>query len=96
MTIQYRLGILGFSATGDEHSIPNLGLWDQAMALKWVKTNIANFKGNPENITIFGQSAGAASVDMLCLSPHTNGSEKCKFLLKLIYKIYIFNASSCI
>ncbi|VDM37664.1 unnamed protein product [Toxocara canis] len=75
VTTQYRLGMLGFMATGDENCISNLGLRDQAFALQWVKDNIAAFGGDPNNITIFGQSAGGASVDMLCLSPYTRGSE---------------------
>ncbi|VDK57449.1 unnamed protein product [Anisakis simplex] len=56
---------------GDENCIPNLGLWDQTFALHWVKDNIRAFGGNPDNMTVFGQSAGAASVDMLCVSPHS-------------------------
>uniref|UniRef100_A0AC34F2S5 Carboxylesterase type B domain-containing protein n=1 Tax=Panagrolaimus sp. ES5 TaxID=591445 RepID=A0AC34F2S5_9BILA len=69
VTIQYRLGFFGFSC-GEE--IPsNLGLWDQTLAFKWVQENISAFGGDPMNITAFGQSAGAASVDCLCLSPHS-------------------------
>ncbi|VBB34296.1 unnamed protein product, partial [Acanthocheilonema viteae] len=69
VTIQYRLGLLGFFCTGDEVCPGNNGLWDQAMALQWIKENISAFNGNPERITIFGHSAGGASADLLSLSP---------------------------
>lgn len=67
--MQYRLSTLGFLSTGDGSSPGNFGLKDQAMALKWTKNNIAAFGGDPNKITIFGQSAGAASVHMHMMSP---------------------------
>lgn len=75
VTITYRLGALGFlhlSHLPDGADYPdaqNLGILDQKMALKWVKENIANFGGDPDNITIFGESAGAASVTLLPIVP---------------------------
>nr|XP_008521877.1 PREDICTED: liver carboxylesterase-like [Equus przewalskii] len=69
VTIQYRLGIWGFLSTGDEHSRGNWGHLDQLAALRWVQENIANFGGDPGSVTIFGQSAGGASVSVLVLSP---------------------------
>jgi carboxylesterase type B len=71
--IQYRLGMLGFLSTGTEECPGNFGLWDQLEAFKWIKHNIAEFGGDPENITAFGQSAGGASIDLLTLSPYGNG-----------------------
>ncbi|XP_015259102.1 PREDICTED: neuroligin-1-like isoform X1 [Cyprinodon variegatus] len=71
--IQYRLGLLGFFSTGDEHIPGNLGLLDQVQALRWVKEHIQNFGGNPDLVTIFGESAGGASVSLLLLSPLANG-----------------------
>ncbi|GMS91543.1 hypothetical protein PENTCL1PPCAC_13718, partial [Pristionchus entomophagus] len=72
VTIQYRLGYLGFWSTEDSSCPGNFGLWDQTEALKWIQLNIAAFGGNKENVTILGQSAGGASVDFLSLSPHSN------------------------
>ncbi len=73
VSIEYRLGIFGFlhlSHLPDGADYPdaqNLGLLDQMMALKWIHENIANFGGNPDNVTIFGESAGAGSVTLLPL-----------------------------
>nr|CAI5859131.1 unnamed protein product [Callosobruchus analis] len=62
VTINYRLGILGFLSTEDSVIPPNLGLRDQRLALEWTHVNIDRFGGDPENIVIGGESAGAASV----------------------------------
>ncbi|CAG9823989.1 unnamed protein product [Phaedon cochleariae] len=62
VSFNYRLGIFGFIGTEDLTCPGNAGLKDQVLALNWVQRNIAFFGGNPENVTIFGDSAGAASV----------------------------------
>ncbi|KAF2902649.1 hypothetical protein ILUMI_03534 [Ignelater luminosus] len=69
VTINYRLGALGFLSTEDELMPGNNGLKDQNLALKWVKKNIMHFGGNPEKIIVFGQSAGGASTHYHVLSP---------------------------
>ncbi|XP_029467137.1 bile salt-activated lipase [Rhinatrema bivittatum] len=76
VTFNYRVGPLGFLSTGDSNSPGNYGLWDQHMAIAWVKRNIAAFGGDPDNITIFGESAGAASVSLQTLSPYNLGKIK--------------------
>ncbi|GAV08990.1 hypothetical protein RvY_18602-2 [Ramazzottius varieornatus] len=68
VTFNYRLGPLGFLSTGDIHSPGNYGMLDQAMAIEWVKKNIAAFSGDPNRITLFGQSAGAAAVGLHSMS----------------------------
>jgi carboxylesterase type B len=73
VTINYRLGIFGF-LTLDEHGAKgNYGLLDQIQALKWIKDNIADYGGNPNDITIFGESAGGFSVGVLTLIPQNKG-----------------------
>ncbi|KAH7700452.1 CRE-GES-1 protein, partial [Aphelenchoides avenae] len=71
VTIQYRLGFLGFCSTGDSVMPGNLGLWDQLAALKWVSREIHNFGGGRNRITAWGYSAGSSSVSGLTLSPHS-------------------------
>ncbi|CAL8238813.1 unnamed protein product [Lota lota] len=71
--IQYRLGILGFLSTGDEHAWGNWGFLDQIAALKWVQENIEAFGGDPQSVTIAGVSAGGISASILTLSPQSNG-----------------------
>uniref|UniRef100_A0A8D2IWM7 Carboxylic ester hydrolase n=1 Tax=Varanus komodoensis TaxID=61221 RepID=A0A8D2IWM7_VARKO len=73
VTLNYRLGPLGFLSTGDASLPGNYGLKDQHMAIAWVKRNIKNFGGDPDNITIFGESAGATSVSLQTLSPYNKG-----------------------
>ncbi|KAM5138777.1 uncharacterized protein ACMZJ9_017287 [Mantella aurantiaca] len=74
VAIQYRLGILGFLSTGDgQGASGNYGHLDQVEALRWIQENIEDFGGDPESVTIFGESAGAISVSALLLSPLAKG-----------------------
>nr|XP_022906979.1 esterase B1-like [Onthophagus taurus] len=75
VTINYRLGILGFTHFNNPNVnvTGNAGLKDQTMALKWVRRNIRNFGGDPQKVTISGESAGAASVHLHVLSPLSQG-----------------------
>lgn len=77
VTCNYRLGPMGFLclpelAKRDGHT-GNYGLYDQMTAMQWVQHNIAGFGGDPQNVTIMGQSAGAMSVMQHCISPLTKG-----------------------
>ena len=75
VSIQYRLGAFGFlshpalTAESPHHSSGNYGLLDQQAALRWVRANIRAFGGDPDNVTIFGESAGAQDVGLQMLSP---------------------------
>ncbi|CAG5025184.1 unnamed protein product [Parnassius apollo] len=73
VSLNYRLGILGFLSLDRKEAPGNMGLRDQMLALKWVQKNISQFGGDPKNVTIFGISAGGASVEYLLLSPLTKG-----------------------
>jgi carboxylesterase type B len=73
VTINYRLGMFGFLALDDGSTNGNFGFADQTVALDWVRANIASFGGNPDRITIFGQSAGAVSTLALLGSPKAAG-----------------------
>jgi carboxylesterase 2/para-nitrobenzyl esterase len=71
VTINYRVGAEGFLYLAD--GIANLGLLDQIAALEWVRENIAVFGGNPANVTVFGESAGALSIGTLLSVPRADG-----------------------
>nr|XP_053628547.1 putative inactive carboxylesterase 4 [Cherax quadricarinatus] len=73
VVLQYRVGILGFLSTEDSVIPGNLGLKDQTMALHWVQNNIYNFGGDPNCVTIIGQSAGGAAVHFQILTPKSRG-----------------------
>jgi carboxylesterase type B len=73
VTINYRLNAFGFLSTGDAASPGNVGMMDQVLALEWIKENIGAFGGDNNNITIFGESAGSASVNFHLLSERSKG-----------------------
>ncbi len=79
VSFNYRLGVFGFlahpalTAESEHHSSGNYGLLDQIEVLKWVRANITKFGGDPENVTIFGESAGASDACLLMASPLAAG-----------------------
>jgi para-nitrobenzyl esterase len=79
VSIAYRVGVLGFlahpelSAESSNHASGNYGLLDMIAGLQWIQKNIAAFGGDPDKVTIFGESAGGIAVSMLCASPLAKG-----------------------
>lgn len=79
---QYRVGAFGFLylaplLPGMEDDAPgNMGLWDQALAIRWLKDNAKAFGGDADMITLFGESAGGSAVSLHMLSPITKGLSK--------------------
>jgi para-nitrobenzyl esterase len=79
VSIAYRVGVFGFlahpglSAETKNHVSGNYGLLDMIAALQWIQRNIASFGGDPQRVTIFGESAGGIAVSMLCASPLAKG-----------------------
>ncbi|WP_449425867.1 carboxylesterase family protein [Rhodanobacter lindaniclasticus] len=79
VTVNYRLGVFGFFATpalaaeSAQHAAGNYGLLDQVAALRWVRDNIARFGGDPQQVTIAGESAGSIAVSALMTSPLSRG-----------------------
>ena len=102
VTLNYRLGHLGFFAhpaldreyeAEDQEPVSNFGLLDQIAALKWVRRNIKQFGGNPENVTIFGQSAGGRSVlALMAINPtvEKEGKEEPLFHKAIAQSVYGF------
>ncbi|XP_041481954.1 cholinesterase 1-like [Lytechinus variegatus] len=73
VNVNYRLGVFGFFTTGDDEATGNYGMMDQVLALQWVHDNIKDFGGDPNQVTIAGESAGGGSVSLHMLSPLTDG-----------------------
>ena len=73
VSINYRLGMLGFLSLADTNLPGNMGLLDQVMALKWIQTNIKEFGGDPDRVTIMGESAGSWSAFYHMMSPLSKG-----------------------
>jgi acetylcholinesterase len=73
VSMNYRVGALGFLNLNTPEARGNAGMMDQRMALEWVQRNIGYFGGSPHNVTIFGESAGATSVGLHLLSPLSRG-----------------------
>lgn len=73
VTLNYRLGVLGFLNLYHKMAAGNQGLKDVVMALQWIKRNISQFSGDPDNVTIFGESAGGGIVHCLTISPLAKG-----------------------
>ncbi|CAC5389482.1 Putative inactive carboxylesterase 4 [Mytilus coruscus] len=71
VTINYRLNVFGFLSTTDLDG--NYGIWDQILAIQWIKNNIESFGGNSDSITIFGESAGGFSVGLLSIASRNDG-----------------------
>ncbi|XP_047112051.1 juvenile hormone esterase-like [Schistocerca piceifrons] len=71
VTINYRLGPLGFLSTGDDVVPGNVGLKDQLLGLSWVQSNIERFGGDPQRVTLDGRSAGGVAVSLHLMSPQT-------------------------
>lgn len=91
ITINYRLGLLGFFSTGDEYAPGNYGMKDVVEALRWVQNNIKSFGGDPNRVTIAGESAGGAAVAFQVVSPMARGEVLWKLIFSYATTIGIFH-----
>lgn len=73
VTVNYRLNVFGFLCLDSQEVRGNFGLLDQYFSMLWVREHIKNFGGDSDKITLFGHSAGAASVALHMISPRTAG-----------------------
>ncbi|ALC45678.1 CG4757 [Drosophila busckii] len=73
VSLNYRLGSLGFLATGTKDAPGNAGLKDQVLALRWIQQHIQHFGGDPKSVTLLGYSAGSLSIGLHMLSPMSRG-----------------------
>ncbi|XP_023230529.1 neuroligin-4, X-linked-like [Centruroides sculpturatus] len=80
VTINYRLGVLGFLPSLDNSARGNYGLMDQVAALHWIQENIGGFGGDPRNVTVFGHDYGAACTNFLMISPMARGNMYTDFI----------------
>lgn len=85
VSFNYRLGILGFLSLDRKEAGGNMGLKDQIQALRWIKENIKAFSGDPDNVTLFGTSAGGACIEYMLLTPLAKG---------LFHKVIIHSGST--
>ncbi len=90
ITINYRLGVFGFLYGNSSEAPGNMGFWDQAMALNWTKQNVRAFGGNPNNITLFGQSAGSMSISNHIVSNVTRNLFQRAIMQSGIHKVFSY------
>lgn len=91
VTIQYRLGTLGFLSTGDRDLPGNAGLFDMALAVQWTRNYIGFFGGNPYQIVVMGQGSGASSGLLLCLSNIAKGRRVLFYVVFYSFKMHRYD-----
>ncbi|KAL5022719.1 hypothetical protein ScPMuIL_001874 [Solemya velum] len=98
VTINYRLGALGFLYTGggEQSATGNYGIFDQRLAMKWVYENIANFGGDPTKVTLFGQSAGAQSTMLHLMLDHSETYFRAAILESMPFGIPLKNTAEAL